>query len=241
MKHLTILLAFLLITSCSKKWADNIAEKGHRQEMSNNYEKALKIYNKGIRWNKKSTLLFWRRGGLNDRNENYNLAINDFSKSIELDSLYNTGYAYWSRANSKESLGDFEGALLDFNNAVLINPKKSNFICYRGILKYKMNDYKGALLDLNKAVELWNNYHLARNYRSTIRFKLKDYKGALEDFNFLRFSKKDEMNPNMAWEFRNRGISKLKTKDTIGACKDWKIAQKHNDSISLVRIKEYCE
>ena len=242
MKHLFTFIILFLLFSCSKKWADNIAEKGHSQEMINNYEEALKIYNKGIKRNKRSALLFWRRGKIYHRKGNYDLAIKDYSKSIEIDSLFNTGYAFWDRANSKENLKDIEGALEDYDKAISINPKKSNFLSYRGILKYRLEDYEGSLRDLDSAVKYGgNNYYLARSYRSTLRFILEDYKGALQDYNYLDFSKKDELNPEMAWEFRFRGISKFKTKDTIGACNDWKIAEKHNDSVSRLWLKKYCE
>ncbi|WP_064965756.1 tetratricopeptide repeat protein [Tenacibaculum ovolyticum] len=240
MKHLKTLFFLILLSSCSVKWADSIAEKGFNKEAINDYEKALSIYNKGIRWNKKSAELYWRRGNLHHRNKNYILAIKDLDKSIQIDSLFNTGYAYWDRAISKENLNNYSGALLDYNNAISINPEKSNFYFFRGILKYRLKDSIGAHNDFNSAIELWDNYYLARSWRSILRVELKDFKGAMEDFKYLKFSKKEKLKPKMAWKFRYRGLAKLKTKDTIGACNDWKIATKHNDSISILKMKEYC-
>ncbi|WP_028888211.1 tetratricopeptide repeat protein [Tenacibaculum ovolyticum] len=242
MKNIFQILIFaLLLTSCSVKWANNIAEKGHREELINNHEGAMKIYNSGIKWNKNSAELYWRRGNLHARNENHNLAIIDLTKSIEIDSVFNTGYAYWDRAISKENLGDLVGALSDFDNAILINPNKSNFYFFRGTLKYKLADYNGSHADFNNAINIWNNYYLARSWRSTLRVELKDYNGAMEDYKYLRFTKKDENNPNKAWKYRYRGIAKFKTGDKIGGCKDWIIAARHGDSISNNRIKKYCK
>jgi tetratricopeptide (TPR) repeat protein len=241
MRNVLICIISLLISGCSVKWADKIAEKGFDKECINQYSKAMKIYNRGILLNKGSAELYWRRGNLYARNENHQMAIIDLTKSIELDSLFNGGNAYWDRAISKEELGDLYGALSDFDKAVLIDPEKENFYLFRGTLKYRMVDYRGALNDFDNAIKYWNDYYIARSWRSMLRVELKDFEGAMEDFNYLRFSNEDELNPEMASEFRNRGIAKFNTKDTIGACNDWKIAAKHNDSISLVRIKENCK
>lgn len=227
----------MLITGCSVKWADHIADKGFDKEAINDYGKAMKIYNRGIVFNKKSAELYWRRGCLHARNNNHVSAIEDLTKSIAIDSLFDGGYPYWDRAISKLELGDSLGALSDYNKAVLISPEQGNFYCYRGILKYKMNDNQGALSDFNNSIKYWENFYLARSYRSTLRIKMGDYLGALEDFNFMSLDEKDESD---AWEFRYRGVAKFETHDTIGACSDWKIAAKHNDSISLVKIKKYC-
>ena len=224
----------MFFTGCSVKWANNIAEKGFNKEAINEYDEALKIYNKGIKWNKKSAQLYYRRGSLHNRNKNYTSAIKDFSKSIGIDSLYNNGYPYWSRAISKERINDFEGALLDYNSAVLKNSKQANFFLFRGVLKHKMKDQKGALSDSNSAISIWNNYYIARDFRSILKVELKDYNGAMEDFNYLDFSKDEELKPEMSGRFRYRGIAKLNTKDTIGACNDWKISAKHN--LSLIHI-----
>lgn len=244
MTKLTSILLILLLTSCSVKYSDNLADKGYAKESSDDNKKAMKIYNRAIWLNKKSALAYWRRGNLyasETFDKNYSKALSDLNASIEIDSTYNGGYAFWDRAYIKREINDTIGALSDYNNAILISPEQENFYCYRGILKYEMNDYEGALNDFNNSIKFWENFYLARSYRSTLRVKMEDYLGALEDFNFMNFSKEDENDPEKAWEFRYRGIAKFNTNDFTGACNDWQIAAKHNDSISLLKIKEYCK
>ena len=238
MRNVFICIISLLITGCSVRWADKIAEKGFDKECINQYSKAMKIYNRGISLNKRSAELYWRRGNLYARNDNHKMAIIDLTKSIEIDSLFNGGYAYWDRAISKEELKDTLGALSDYNKAILRSPEQGNFYCYRGILKYRMADYKNALNDFDNAIKYWENFYLARSYRSTLRVKMEDYSGALEDFNYMNLDKEDKSD---ALEFRYRGIAKFETHDTIGACNDWKIAANHMDSISIEKIKLYCK
>lgn len=219
-----------------------MANDGFRyNEAIGDYDKAMKIYNRGILFNQKCAELYWRRGCLHARNDSNQLAIEDLTKSIELDSLFNGGYAYWDRAISREEIGDFEGAINDFDNAIRISPEKANFYFFRGTLKYKIGDYDGALDDFNNAIKYWDNYYLARSWRSSLRVEMGDYEGAMKDFNRLSFSEKDENNPNFAWKYRYRGIAKLETGDTLGACVDWKIAEVHSDSIAVKKIVTYCK
>lgn len=240
MKNVLICIILLLITACSVERANEVADKGFDKECAHKYKEAMKIYNRGLLLNKRSAELYWRRGGLHARNGNHQMAIKDFTKSIKIDSLFDNGYPYWDRAISKEELGDLFGALSDFDKAILINPEKENYYLFRGTLKYRMKDFKGALSDFDNAIKFWDNYYIARSWRSMLRVELNDFEGAMEDYNRTRFSEDDELDPDMAWRFRYRGIAKYNTKDTIGACHDWEIAAKHKDSIALVRIKEHC-
>ena len=204
----------------------------------------MRIYNRAIFFNKRSALAFWRTGSLYATEafgNNYVQAISDYTRSIEIDSTFNSGYAFWNRANAKLEINDSIGALSDYNKAITLGPEQGNFHCYRGILKYQMKDYEGALLDLDNSIKYWENFYLARSYRSTLRLKLGNYAGALEDYDFLDFSEEEENDPEMAREFRDRGIAKHYTNDSIGACRDWLIASKHKDSISLEKIKKYCK
>ncbi len=57
------------------------------------------------------------------------------------------------------------------------------------------------------------NYYLVRSWRSMLRVELKDFDGAMVDYNYLSFSNEDELNPDMAWEFRYRGIAKPDSAD----------------------------
>lgn len=236
MKNVLICIILLLTTACSVKWANKVADKGFHKEG----KEAMKLYNLGILLNKRSYKLYWGRACLHADNGNHQKAMKDLEKYLKLNSESDSCFGYWCRAVFKSDAGDLLGALSDFDKAILINPE--NQICYffRGTLKYTMKDFKGALSDFDSAIKFWDNYYMARHWRSRLRVELNDFEGAMEDYNHLQFSKDDEFDYKMAQEFRCRGIAKYNTKDTIGACYDWKIAAKHKDSIALIRLREHC-
>jgi tetratricopeptide (TPR) repeat protein len=54
---------------------------------------------------------------------------------------------YYNRGNSKYDLGDFNGAILDYNKAIELEPDNAFGYEYRGNSKYKLGDFNGACLD----------------------------------------------------------------------------------------------
>ncbi len=65
--------------------------------------------------------------------------------------------AYNNRAIlKKDKLNDIQGALVDYNQVIVINPKYSEAYYNRAILKHtKLNDRTGAIQDLRQAARLF--------------------------------------------------------------------------------------
>ena len=85
-------------------------------------------------------------------------AIEYLNKAIEIQPDY--FLAYELRARYKESNGDELGALLDYNNAIEIEPHSINVLLRRAQLKVRFEEtvddsiYNSAIIDFNKAVDL---------------------------------------------------------------------------------------
>lgn len=62
--------------------------------------------------------------------------------------------AYYNRDVAKDELGDYQGAIQDYNEAIEINPKYAEAYYNRGVAKYNFGDNNGACLDWSKAGEL---------------------------------------------------------------------------------------
>jgi len=241
-KIIAILFTFLL-TSCSVKYIENLVDKGFNKECINEPKKAMKIYNKAIMLNKRSAEAYWRRGNLYSTiafNYNYSKAIFDLTKSIELDSAFNGGYAYWDRAYCKRHINDTIGALSDYDKAIIISPEKENFYYFRATLKYfRFQDKEGAMRDLDSAIKFWSGYDLARRCRAEIKVSVGDFKGAMDDYNNLQYRLRD-FDSSYADVFYYRCIAKYETGDKNGACEDLTISNKLGFKEAKGKLDKLC-
>jgi protein O-mannosyl-transferase len=111
---------------------------------------------------------------------NYQEAILDYNKAIEINQYLEE--SYFKRGNAKRSIGDLHGALEDYDRAIDINPKKSQVFFSRGYLKYRFGDNRGAIYDYNRAIEL--NPQISQGYynRGVAKNELGDREGACSDW-----------------------------------------------------------
>lgn len=146
---------------------------------------------------------------------------------------------YFYSGFSKDSLGDFEGAIEDFTKAIELDSNIINDVSVtynnRGLSKFHLKDYGGAITDYNKAIELNPNDGSTYQNRGTSKYELEDYRGAIADF-----TKAIELNPNDSVAYYNRGFSKYNLNDLDGACLDWSKAGELGDENAYETIKEYC-
>ena len=83
----------------------------------------------------------------------YEKAEADFQKVIENDMDYAIS-AYVGRGRMREEQQNYEGALDDYNKALLLNEDLAFVLLYRGRLYLDLNDVERANIDLDKALEL---------------------------------------------------------------------------------------
>lgn len=194
----------------------------------------------------------------------YQKYITDFPNGVYLANAYDN-------IGTKRLLSsDLEGAILEYNNAIQINPKFPNSYNNRGEAKQYLNDQEGAWSDYNKAILLNPKYSDAYNNRSIIKFNRGDYHGAIQDCNLSIKFKKDnpnaynnragskislkdyagamkdydmaiKLNPTYSDGFKNRGIAKYYQKDLNGACIDWKKASEFGNQSASQLIQTYCK
>ncbi|MDD3876188.1 MAG: tetratricopeptide repeat protein [Bacteroidales bacterium] len=83
---------------------------------------------------------------------NYQGALEDFDKAVEMDSYSPDAYNY--RGIVRYYMDDFAGALIDFNKAIELQPDYAEAYNLRGIVKGELKDEKGACEDWERAFEL---------------------------------------------------------------------------------------
>jgi tetratricopeptide (TPR) repeat protein/V8-like Glu-specific endopeptidase len=122
---------------------------------------------------------------------------------------------YFVSAYQKYEHGNYQEALIDYNQVIALNPNYAEAHYNRGILKYeKLNDYLGAVADYNRAISLNPNLALAHRNRGVLK------KNQLTDL--ADYDRAIALNPNDASAYNNRGILKRnKLNDYLGAFADF--------------------
>ena len=82
----------------------------------------------------------------------YDLAINDFTKAIELGKINPT--SYYNRGNAYYSKGQFDLAIKDLSKAIELHRRNENFYYNRAKVYTSNGQYDLASKDLNKAIEI---------------------------------------------------------------------------------------
>jgi tetratricopeptide (TPR) repeat protein len=89
--------------------------------------------------------------------KDYQGAIQDYTKAIELDPK--NEWAYNNRGRAKSYLYDYYGSIKDYTTAIELNPKYADAYIGRGLSKLLLNrkDKEGACTDWSRAGELGNS------------------------------------------------------------------------------------
>ncbi len=134
-----------------------------------------------------------------------------------------------NRAIEKIQIGDKQGALMDCDEAIRIDPSYADAYINRANLKVSgYNDYEAAINDYNKALEfletkipgsyiIHKDFQDVYNNRGLMKSNMGDISGAMQDYNAAI-----EMNPSYAEAYNNRALLKGENiNDTSGAMIDF--------------------
>jgi len=154
------------------------------------------------------------RGNLKFKEKDYNGAILEYSKAIEINPDFEK--AYHNRALAHNKLENYNEAIKDYNKLIEINPINETAYYNRGNAKRDLEDFKGAIIDYSKAIKINPNLALAYKYRGISRIRLQDNLDAIKDF-----SKALEINPNDETVYYSRGIVRIFFRDFDEAIQDF--------------------
>lgn len=96
----------------------------------------------------------------------YDEAITEYTKAIELDPSY--AQAYNNRGVAYDNKGQYDLAIADYNKAIELSPNSALFYYNRGFAYSKKGQRDLAISDLNKAIELSSDPELTQDAREMI-------------------------------------------------------------------------
>ena len=130
----------------------------------------------------------------------YQRAIEDYDKTIELDRDYAKGYN--NRGIAYGDLGKYQLALEDFDAYIKRNSNEPTAYFNRGNIFKILGNYRKAIDDYNKAIELDPRKADVFNNRGNTFLKLNSYQKAIDDFTMAI-----RLNGNDDKAYLNRGIA----------------------------------
>lgn len=149
----------------------------------------------------------------------YNKSKGNEALPTNLSPSKRTAEEYFYSGYDKSLLGDYRGAIEDFNKAIQLDPDYTLAYSIRGFTKAFLGDDRGAIEDFNKAIQFEPDLTDAYTLRGVAKSHLGDNRGAIEDYN-----KAIQLDPDNNKAYYNRGITKSTLGDARGAIQDLTMA-----------------
>lgn len=144
-------------------------------ELDKKSKAALDHFNAAVRVRPESTEGYYARAYYYQLNDDYDKAIIDYTKVIEIDSTYST--AHFNLGVLRYELRVVDLALIDFSRAIKCNPKYAEAYYMRGLCEESKSLDNEAIADFEYALSLKPNYSLAsqaiERVNNTIKIKEK--------------------------------------------------------------------
>lgn len=225
--------------------------RGNARAELKQYNTALADYNKSLSLNPKFAKAWSNRGRLHNNTGKIAEALSDYNRCMELDTTIAEAFngrgvilvsmgkpeegirdlnkaialmpdyaiAHNNRAGAKLEMGDITGAFADYNKAIALKPDYEDAYTNKGAAFMKSGKTNEAIACFNKAIAINPKFFKAYEDMAILYYNQKDYSQAMPYFN-----KVTELNPDYNNGYFYRGNAKLFSRDTVGACSDWKRA-----------------
>jgi tetratricopeptide (TPR) repeat protein len=123
---------------------------------------------------------------------------------------------FFITAGNKSQKGDYRGAIVDYNQALALNPQFEEIYFRRAVARTLIKDWQGAEADYTKAIATKPEYAEAYLHRGSIRNTLNNWRGAKTDFDLAL-----ALNPNSLPAYIGRGVALCELNDCKAGLQDY--------------------
>lgn len=182
----------------SNKGADKLIEEALDLLAHDKANEAFEILNQAAELYPDNQFVFVNRGNIYNNNfKNYEAAIQDYNKTIEINPKFS--WPYLNRAIAYERLKIWDKAIDDYTKAIELDKNYASAYNGRAWTYCQMGYFEEAITDANKALELSPNEANFFDTRAFAYIGLKRYEEALSDLNkAIKIS-------SQGWLFHQRG------------------------------------
>lgn len=135
----------------------------------------------------------------------------------------NNATACFNLGVDRSQLGDTQGAIAAWTQALSIDPSNAHSYYYRGVARAEQKDYTGAIEDFDQVISLNPNYVNAYIKRGEVYYSLGDRQGAIKDYHKVLCLK-----PTDAIAYCNQGKVRLNLREYQEAIEDFTQALRLN-------------
>ena len=171
----------------------------------------------------------FRRAELNYKNKNYQAAIEDYTRFLQLNP--NESKAYWQRGGAWVELGNNQEAIKDYTQSLKFQPDLVHVYITRAAIFKDTGNLQKAIDDCTHALSLgsdWDN--IAYSLRGDCYGVLENYQAALQDY-----SQSIRLQPEEIESYQKRGFIHKEIKNYHEAIEDLtKVLQRNSESSELV-------
>ena len=185
---------------------------------SGQYMDAIKAYGQAISEDPENPRLYWGRGRAYEKLNEFQTAIQDYSKAIKLNNNFTEALA--SRAVLHVRAAQPKKALEDYNQIIQNQQDAAAYYSERAKVKVSLNDFKGALEDYSAAVKLNPDVAAFDYEKGLIHYQLKQLEQAIE-----AFSAATTKDPQLAKAYYARGLAYVDNHNMSAAAVDFEKAR----------------
>jgi tetratricopeptide (TPR) repeat protein len=177
--------------------------QGQEKSSRSQYKGAIAQFNEALRWNTQNSGAFFSRGYAFYQLRNFRQSLDDFTQVINLEPTSNLAFsALFYRGNLRMSLGDPQGAVRDYNQALEVDSTAALAFVQRGQAENALGKSGNALKSYSQAIRLEPNLAAAYLNRCLTKSNLNDQPGAISDC-----TEATGINPNLLTAYQNRGLA----------------------------------
>jgi tetratricopeptide (TPR) repeat protein len=186
------------------------------------YKSAIGYFNDSLRWNKDNSSAFFQRGYAFYQIRNLPQALGDFTQVMNLDPHSSVAFSsLFYRGNIRMSLGDSQGAVRDYNQAIEVDSTDARAFVQRGQAENALGRSGNALKSYSQAIRLDPNLAAAYLNRCLTKSNLNDQPGAISDC-----TEATGINPTLITAYQNRGLAYHRAANYRAAISDLNVAIK---------------